>query len=308
MYKGIKKKIFLIISTFLIIFILSIFPKKEDKEIIMNKSYVNSNTTIYLIDKNNYVSRVNIYLNENKKEEKIKKIIKYLTIDSEEESYLLDGFKAIIPPKTKLLSLKINKDIVTLNFSKELLKISAENEEKLISALIYSITSIDNINYISIYIDDNLMEYLPHSKQKLPALLDRKFGINITYNINSFKDTTKTTIYYLSKNEDYTYYVPITMVSNNQDEKLSIIIEELSSKSVYQTNLISYLRSSKEIDYKIDDDIVMLNLNNSLFEDLNTSNILETVIYSMNISIKENYDIKKVIYLINDSYYKTYSI
>ena len=41
---------------------------------------------------------------------------------------------------------------------------------------------------------------------------------------------------------------------------------------------------------------------------LNKNNLLETVIYSVNLSIKENYNIKEVIYLIDDSLYKNYYI
>ena len=302
------KRILLVLSCLFIVFIIYIFPKKEKEVSLPSKKSNIKESIIYLKDKNNYISRVSVYIKEEELESKIKEIIKYLTIDSSSSSYIKEGFNPIIPKDTKLLSISIEKDLVSLNFSKEFLNINIEDEEKLLSSIIYSITSLDGIKKVSIYIDDNLLDKMPKSNQKINPILDRSFGINKSYNLNSIKGSSSTTIYYLSKYNDYYYYVPVTMVSNDKKEKMEVIINELSSKTSYQTGLISYLKASKDLNYKINADIMEVSIKKDLFNNLNNSNLIETVIYSMNLSIKDNYNIKEVIYTIDDNLYKSYFI
>jgi len=301
------KKIFISLSCLIILGLLYIFPNKNESiksNITKNNKETNS---IYLVDNNNYISRVSTILISENKIDKIKEIINILTIDS--NNYIRNGFTKIIPKNTKLLDVSIDKDLVKLNFSKELLNISLENEEKLIESIVYSITSLDNINYVSIYIEGNILNKLPKSNKKLETILDRKIGINKEFNITSLNDTTKTTIYYLSKYEDYYYYVPITKYTNDTISKIEIIIKELTSSKMLNTNLMSYLNSNTELlSYNETDKTLLLNFNENILNDINTNNILEEVTYSINLSIKENYDINEVLYYVNDKIISTFNI
>lgn len=301
-----KKRLFLIISSLFIILILWLFPTKEKESQITEKQTNKEESIIYLLDQNNYIGRVSVYLEEKDKEKQIKEIINYLTIKSENSNYIKEGFKPIIPQNTKLLSLSIDKDLVKLNFNKNFFNIEEKEEDKLISALIYSLTSIEGINKISIYIEGNILTKLPNSGKYIEPILDRTYGINHVYDLTNIKGTSKTTIYYLSKYNDYYYYVPVTLINNNDKDKIEIIIDELSSKSVYQTGLISYLKNIQKMSYEQKQDTLLIKLNSELFNTLN-NNQIETILYSINLSIKDNYQVKKVIYNINNSY-QTYSI
>lgn len=305
--RSLLKKIFLILSSLFILFILYLFPAKENTHIKENEDII-PETSIYLIDSHNYVSRVNIAINNKDLETKIKEIINYLTIGSQNSGYIKEGFNPIIPKNTKLLSVQIDDNLVKINLSKEFLNISPELEEKMISSIIYSLTSLDNIDKISLYIEDSLLIAMPHSKISLSPTLDRSFGINKIYDLTKIKGSTKTTIYYLSRYKDYYYYIPVTMVNNSDKDKIEIIIEELTSKAVYQTNLISYLNDAKKISYEITDEYMIIKLNSQLYHDLNESNLIESVIYSINYSIKENYNIKSVMYMMDEKIIKNYNI
>lgn len=298
-----KKRIFLIISSLLIIFIIYLFPTKKIETINnVKKNY--KEAYIYLLDQNNYVARVNIILNENDNLNKIKEIVNYLTIDGNKSNYIKEGFTPIIPKKTKLLSVDIDNNIVKLNFSKELLNTPDNKIDQLISSLIYSITSLNNDYKLSIYIEGNILTKLPNNKL-IDPILDRSYGINKVFNVNNIVGTTKTTIFYLSKQDDYYYYIPITLVNNNQDDKIKIIIEEMASKSVYNTNLISYIKDIKKAAYEIKNDYIILNLNSNNFS---SKELIEETIYTFNLSIKENYNINKVVYYIDDNLYNSYDI
>ena len=298
-----KKRIFLIISSLIIIFIVYLFPTKKIETINnVKKNY--KEAYIYLLDQNNYVARVNIILNENDNLDRIKEIVNYLTIDGNKSNYIKEGFNPIIPKNTKLLSVDIDNNIVKLNFSKELLNTPDNKIDQLISSLIYSITSLNNNYKLSIYIEGNILTKLPNNKL-IDPILDRSYGINKVFNVNNIVGTTKTTIFYLSKQDDYYYYIPITLVNNDQDDKIKIIIEEMASKSVYNTNLISYIKDIKKAAYEIKNDYIVLNLNSNNFS---SKELIEETIYTFNLSIKENYTINKIVYYIDDNFYNSYDI
>ena len=234
------KKIFISLSCLGILFIIYLFPNINEP-IKSNISHNKENNIIYLIDNNRYTSRVSTILTSKSKEDKIKEIINILTIGS--NNYIRDGFKKVIPKNTKLINLEIQNNLVKLNFNKNLLNVDIYNEEKMIEAIVYSLTSLDNIKYVSIYVEGSILNKLPNSNKKLPTLLDRSIGINKEYNINNINNTTKTTIYYLSKYNDYYYFVPVTKIDNSDVSKIEIIIKELTSSKLLNTNLISYLNN-----------------------------------------------------------------
>lgn len=303
----IKKKSFLIISSIILILIVYLFPTKKEETSINNEKNESNTSIIYLLDQNNYIARVSVITVNKTSEKQIYELIEYLTEDSSKNNTLKEGFAPIIPKNTKLLSIKTENDLVKLNFSKQFLTIDEEKEDKLISSLVYTLTSLENINKISIYIEGNILNKMPSGKQ-IPAIIDRSDGINQKYNVTNIKGSTKTTIYYLSKFKDYYYYVPFTMVNNENKEKIEIIIEELASKNVYETSLISYLKDTKEISYEIENNFISLNMSKKLFNDLYESNLIESVIYTINLSVKDNYTQKEVIYNIDNQLYKNYYI
>lgn len=301
------KKIIISLSCLGILGILYIFPNKNES-IKTNISHSNSeNNIVYLIDNNKYISRVSTILTSKSKEDKIKEIINILTIDS--NNYIREGFKKVIPKNTKLLNLEIQDQLVKLNFSKELLNVDIYNEEKMIEAIVYSLTSLDNIKYVSIFVEGKIFNKLPNSNKKINTVLDRNIGINKEYNISNITNTTKTTIYYLSKYNDFYYYVPVTKIQNEDSSKIEIIIKELTSSNLLNTNLISYLNSNTELlSYNETDKSLFLNFNENILEDINTNNILEEVSYSINLSIKDNYDVNNVVYYVNDKVISTFNI
>lgn len=293
-----RKRFFLISSCLLIILIVYIFPTKRIEYIDNNRNdYLSS--YIYLIDNNNYVSRVNVVLTSSSDIDKIYEIIEYLTIDSNKCNYIKDGFYQIIPKGTRLLSVVIDNNIVKLNFSKEFLNIDDDSINNLISSIVYSITSLNDSYKISFYIDGNLLTNLPNN-DVLDSLVDRSFGINKVYNLYRIDGSSQTTIYYLSKVNDYYYYVPITLVNNNNDDKIKIIIEEMVSKAIYQTNLISYLKNIKDINYEFDYDSLVINFNSNNFI---SDNLIEETIYTINLSLLDNYNLKEIVYYINNIKY-----
>lgn len=275
------------ISTFslFIVLLLCIFPNNETsypEEIIS----INELTMpLYIKDQNGYVARTNII---KKKDNDIEYIINLLTKGSLYENYLPINFEPLIPENTKLLNYSLNDKVLKLNFSKEFLLVNENDEEKMIESLIYSLCELESIDKILIYVENKKLNELPNSKVKLPVSLDKSYGINKVYDIKSFKNVTKTTIYYASKTDDLTYYIPITKITNNDANAVEIIVKELKTSPIYESNLISFLNASYELkNYEIMENSVNMSFDNKMLLNLNDENITEKVKYTLSLSIRD---------------------
>ena len=80
-----------------------------------------------------------------------------------------------------------------------------------------------------------------------------------------------------------------------------IIIDELTSKISYESNLMSYLNSNaKLMDYSFNEDEIDLNFNEYLFDNKEEQKVLEEVIYSIKYSIQDTLHINKVNLFVNN--------
>lgn len=266
------------------------------------------NSQMYLIDKNDYVARTIVKIdNTDDINQKANELLDILIIEGKKEEKVPNGFKAIIPEGTKILALTYKDNILKVDFSSEFLDISKEKEEKMIEAIVYTLTSIKEVKGVIIYVEGEILSKLPKTGINLPSTLDRSFGINKEYDFTSLSNINDVTIYYISKYNDSYYYVPVTKYINDDEEKIKIIIDELASGPTYQTNLMSFLNSNTEVlSSNIVDNTLELTFNNYIFSDIENKKILEEVMYTICLSIEDNYDVENVsINVDNEQIYKS---
>ena len=309
--KNALKRILITTLAFIIVSIIYLFPNSYSKNTIEEKvAFENiSKTTIYIPNKDDYVSRTSLISKTKDIRNQIKEIIEYLTIGSINNDYIPNIFYPIIPKNTKLLSLDLNNQLLKINFSKEFLNIKKGQERLLLESLIYSLTEFKEIKEIIIFVEGDLLNKLPNTNEVLENPLKRNIGINKKYNINSVKNTSKITTYYIAKDDDLTYYIPITTVGNFSEEKIEVIINRLKSSPVYETNLHSYLQANTELlEYEVLQDKISLSFNNYIFDDFDKQNILEEVKYSIGLSIKDTYNINTVLFNVGDKLIEEFKI
>ena len=294
---GIRKITVTSVALF-VIGLIYLFPTK-DLKIEKNINYIDEEklSQIYMLDNNNYVSEVLHEINADTLIDKLRCKLESIT-NSEENK--IKNFKGLIPANTKVLSIDVKDKVCTVDFSKELLGVSALVEEKMIEAIVFTLTSESEVTSVIIKVDGKVLERLPNSNKLLPNILDRSYGIK-DYDINSLYNLTKTTIYYVGDNFGETYYVPVTKITNDNDEKISVIVNELKSSVMYQSNLNSYLNNKTELkNYKVEEEVMKLTFNDKIFDSIYDKNILEEVVYTIGKSVMENYDVKKVIFYVDD--------
>ncbi len=281
------------ISTLLLLlsFLLYNYPEEINQEVKVNDNGKKIN--IYLIDENDFVGMTEVNSNSQNINERIEELLNALIINKSNDK-LPNGFKAIIPEGTKVLSYDLEDSLLKVNFSKEFLKVNKENEEKMMEAIIFSLTTINDIKKIMIFVEGERLLELPNSKKKLDLYLDRSYGINKVYELTSITDSKMVTVYHLTKNNDY-YYIPISYISNSNEDKVEIIINNLKSNRLNSSNLLSHLDYQVELmNYEASENAISLNFNGILLKSVYDGKLKEEVKYAIFYSLHDTLGIQDV--------------
>lgn len=284
------------ISLFLIL-MFYLVPSTPESEVKIDKSIGDKKeVVVYLMDKDYYLGRMIEYASYDNIVDLVNKKLDILINGSDE----LNSFSPIIPKNTKVNSIKVDKNNIYIDFSKDILNVSKYNEELMIESIIYTITDINGIDNIYLSINKEPLKILPKSNKEIPYPLNRGYGINKKYDLDSLNNITKTTIYFNKSYDDIEYLVPITKVMNTTSEKIDIIIEELKSIVNAQYNLNSYIPNNLEVvSHEVNDDKMNLIFNEFIL-DKEKLVVLEEVKYAIAQSIFDNYNVKEVVFSTKD--------
>ncbi len=295
MFKNfVYNKIFKLISLLLILVIMLIFPISTRYELSDNNNKEIKKTKVFLLNNNDYISEVNISLDYNSYETKIKKIIELLVIDGIYADLIPNKYKAVFPSETKLLDIEIKNDTIILNFNDNFLGSSFNDLENNIKLLVHNCL-IDN-KYNKVYIEvesklltnyNNISFYQPFTRDML---------INVINKTTDYKNIVKTKVFFYSKTNDI---VPVTILSNQNKKKINVIIDELSNSNY--NDLYSYMNYNVElIDYKIQDDVMSLFFDDKIYDNKNNRVILKPVYNLLETSIINNFPIKNIKIYVNN--------
>ena len=293
-------KIFRTTGMLLLLLLLLVFPasKKYELDDQIVKASVNlKNREIYLLDKYGYVARTLIPCSKTGTK-LAEKLIEMSIIDGKYQDDIPMGFRAFLPVDLKINDIKIKDDNIYIDFSKEFFDIKKNDLIKTIELITYNLTSIEGINNVYILVDSKEVEEFNGVYLSQP--FSRKDGINKNYDYTSYKGVNSITVYYVNNSLNKPYYVPVTKLTNDKREKVEIIIEELTNSNVFTPELMSYLNyNTRLINYKVDDNIINLNFNDNIFDSVK-NNILSDVVNTISLSIRDNYDVNEVSFLVND--------
>ena len=277
----------IIITTFVLFIVLTIcmIPSNKDK-IKKEYHYINTkDVSVYLLNESDQLAKVEFKVEDKDIINVVKDIIKKLTISN--DATIPNKFRQLIPKNIKLLEVLFDEGMLHLNFSKDFYNIKKDDIEKVVEAISYSLLELSSVNGVSIYVDnENISGYYSN----IPEIITKEFGINKRFFIKDLSLVSKVVIYYLDNIDDNYFYVPITKYVSDDRDKIKIIIDELSSNYIYESNLISLLdKNIKLLNYEIVSDTMIIDFNNCIY--LGDDKMLEEVIYS----VFANYEVNKVI-------------
>lgn len=300
--KAIRKIFLTTLTVFILLTVFTITNYNNDNDNVLRTNLEIEDiaglktNVIYLLNDEGLLVQDRVLLDGSSVEEKIEKLLINLTEGS--TGSFADGLSKVIPKGTIIKNVMVGNKYVTIDFSKELLNVSEEKEKSMITAIVYSVMDLDDLLGVSILVEGKSLEEYPNSKEKINKILDKSIGINKNYDITSFNNINKVVIYYLENINDNLYYVPVTKYVNDDREKVNIIVEELASSYIYESNLMSFLNSNVSlIEYEEKDNIMSLNFNDYLFD--GNDKVLEEVLYSIAYSVFDNYDVSMVSFEVN---------
>ena len=281
------RKIFITTLSMLIILTIYTIPITQKPNILRTNLEIEDITNlstdkIYLLNKDNYLVKTDVFIDSNKK---IEKIIDYLTINNNKIPSNLNGY---IPKSTKLLNYNIESNSLLLNFSKEFT--NSNNEEIMITGIVYSLLELPDIKEVSFQVEDKY--YKDYTN------LNKNIGINKNIMYTNRNEINKVVIYYLDKEDNY--YVPVTNYLNDNREKIEIIVDSLKET---KKDLISYIsNNTKLLNYKEDNNLFILNFSKEL---LNKNNIVEEkILNTISYSVFDNYDVNMIMFQVEGETYK----
>lgn len=300
MFNNIKRKLIISFLTLFVLTIVYLFPSEESPK--KNIIYKDVNyTNVYLLNKDLLVeTSIVSKATSNDIISNIKDILSSLTVNSEKSKYLDNNFKALIPEGTRILDVSLDKGLLKINFSKEILNIDASLEEKMIESIIYSLTKLDGIEKIMIFVEGEKLDSLPHSKKALPIELTKSYGINKVYDVNNIFTMDVLNLYYYINIDDNYHLVPVSIFTNNSDDKVEVIIEELKSSPIHQSNLMSFLASNATLlDYEIKENTIKLEFSSYILDNFFSEKLIEEVKYAIGASLGDTLGVKEVNFFVN---------
>jgi len=284
----IKKMTFRKIGITTLLLLLAFLLYHYPENIKENEETQEQNIYYYRLNQDNMLEMTIITCSSASLKDKIEKIIDTFLSDEE----------GILPEEVKLRGYTISDNLLKLDFSKEFINMTKEMEEKIIETLIYSLTSLDEIDKIMIFVEGERLEELPNSYKKLDLYLDRNYGINKVYDIDSFHDISMNTLYYLNSSN---YYVPVSYFYNDDSNHVKIIIEQLKSYPFLASGLSGTIDYELELmNYDLIEDTILLYFNDVLLESVKDGKLDEELKYSIGWSIKDSLNVKKVEFYVNN--------
>ena len=287
------------IAIFIVFTFVSLNLIDEDRSIYRITDYSSLHKeTIYTLNSDDYISKGYIYVSKELNSlEKVKLLLDTMIEKNNNNALLPSYFKPILPQNTSILNAELENKIIKINFSSEFLNVSDEQLEKMIEAITFTLTEIDDINGVEIYVEGELLKYITNNN--FPTILTKDIGINKKYEITSNKDISKVVLYFLGEEDNL---IPITKYVNDKREKIEIIVESLSSNYIFYENLISVASFNLElIDYELSNDILTLTFNSFIYENVKEKIVSEELINMISYSVFDNYDVSKVVFMEKDN-------
>lgn len=278
-------------STIIFFIVFTLYSMKfVDKVVTSDNSKDKVNEEIiYTLNSDNYISKTSVYVSKVLSlEDRVREKLEIMVKDNDKNVLLPSYFKPILPQNTRVLDVVVEDCLIKVYFSKELNNINKEQSEKMIEAIVYTVTD-ENILGIEIYVNGQMLKYVPNTKKVLPTILTKDIGINKSYDINASNDISKVVMMYYTNDNDNYYEVPVTKYVNDDREKLEIIFDEFGKMSD-DKSLISMMEGINVLDYSILDDRIVIDVNKVLNKE--EQNLVFKSIFS-------NYGAKSIDLLVN---------
>jgi germination protein M len=212
----------------------SIDPPPSGAESMMETASVAVNAengrqvTLYYKDPKGMVAPVSVYVP--KTVEVARKSLEYMIDGGPGAAAIPNGFQALLPKGTTIkgIDIKADKKLAVVDFSKEFNSYKAEDERKVLEAVVWTLTGLDNVDKVSIRVDGKTITEMTAGKTPVESEMTRAMGINLEFASGlNLGQTVPVTLFFQNQTGDqYSYYVPVTrMVPRTPDVAKAAVME-----------------------------------------------------------------------------------
>lgn len=190
--------------------------------ITVNSDIQKKGVTAYFQDENGYVVPVN--LNIPSEEGIAKATLNTMVVGSPYELELAQsGIHGVLPEGTAIIGMSIDDGLCTVDFTRNILNTqSYEDEERMMTALTYTLTEFDTIKQVQIQVGGQSLD-----------TLSKGYGVDTAFNrqnINLFGDADGNNymVYFkTAETETDGYFVPVTFTADSVDNPVHVVLTEL---------------------------------------------------------------------------------
>lgn len=195
---------------------------------------------LFLLDSNGLVAPQMVELPVPESKEVAAQVLEYLVKDGPVTSLLPNGFQAVLPAGTEILSLSLEDGIMTVDLSEEFKEYAPEDEMRILEAMTFTLTQFDSVDRIKLRIAGEDQEAMPVGGTPIANGYSRANGINIVQSDTvDLINSKAVTMYFPAEHDDNRYFVPVTQYVEVKDGDVqAAIVEALLDGPAYETNLM----------------------------------------------------------------------
>jgi len=212
------------------------------------------NATLYVRDGDGYIVPVGVKLPYDTPDV-AKRTLQYMVKGGPGESLLPEGFGAVLPEGTEVVSLDIDATTrtATVDFNESFLNYDPSEERDILEAVTWAMTGYPSVEYVQLWVEGKALKEMPVAQTPLDDPLSRKFGINIERASGvEFSRATPVTLYFLNQTADnFTYYVPVTRLVEWTDDVASATVAELVKGPLETSQLDAVFLPAEQAENKV---------------------------------------------------------
>ncbi|WP_035186504.1 GerMN domain-containing protein [Alteribacter aurantiacus] len=258
---------------------------------------------LYLMDKNGMVTPQTFALPESGDE--LEQSLSYLVKDGPVTELLPNGFQAVLPAGTEVLDAEVTRDgTAVVDFSVDFTDYRPEDELRILQSVTWTATQFEDVERVQIKINGEDQQVMPQNGTPIAEGYSRAHGINLeTGSVSDLSNTKAVTVYFLSQNEEQTYYVPVTRRVPASVDTHTAVVDELLKGPDMLTSLLTDFRSEAELVEKprVRNGTVTLNFNEGVLSQLEGTAVSEHVVNMLVLSLTEQEDVEQVAIEVNDN-------
>ncbi|MDF2925252.1 MAG: germination and sporulation [Paenibacillaceae bacterium] len=253
----------------------SIDPPPAGADAMMVNAGVSANAetgrqvTLYFKDPKGLVAPVSVYVP--KTVEVARKSLEYMVDGGPGSTVIPAGFQALLPQGTviKGIDIKADNKLAIVDFSKEFNNYNAQDERKLVEAVVWTLTELDNVDKVSIRVEGKDLKEMALGKTPLDKEISRAMGINLEFASGlNLGQAVPVTLYFQNQTQDqYSYYVPVTRMVQRTDDLAKAAVQQLIKGPDDSKGLAASIASDLEliqVQLSEDNSVVTANFNDKL--------------------------------------------